>query len=273
MIFFKKKKNIVTLMVWAALLLFIIMAISPTLSCSALGLRETLATNSSQNDLSMEEKLVVGSDTSYPPFGYINEQGNTDGFDMEVIMEIADRLEKEIEVKSMPFDSLYRELNEGNIDLIISALTVNEDRKAQVDYTIPYYTMRYLMLTLSDAELRLREDMEGKVVGILHIDKGCLPEQILSRYKVVEYNDIRVMIESLRSGEIEGLIITKPIAINILDREGRMFRVVDTFHSEREFVIALRKNSGIKEEVNDIIETMGRDGTMEEIYKHWFPLD
>jgi len=273
MAFIKFKKKLIIAVLAAAAMLFNLIIMSPVVSCRSMDIGEALSSPATGKDLSQEEKLVVGSDSSYPPFSFKNGQGEANGFDIEVIREIGLRLDKEIQIRTIPFDSLYNEIGEGNIDLIISALTPSEDRKAVVEYSDPYFTMRYLMLTLSDTEIRLREDMAGQDVGMLRIDKGCLSEDLLARYKIAEYDDIRSMIADLRSREIEGLLITKPMAINILAQEKKMYRVLDNFKSEREFVIALSKNSGIKEEIDSIIDSMNRDGTMEEIYSRWFSMD
>ncbi len=269
MVFLHTRKKILPLMIAAILITAMIAAIS----CSGPRGEQAGAEQANNGALAQAETLIVGSDTAYPPFSFLNEQGHADGFDIEIIKEVGQRLGKEVEIKSVPFDSLYQELNEGNIDVIISALTVAADRKNSVDYTDPYYVMEYLLLTLSDTEIRLREDMIGQEVGILRIDKGCLPEDALDRYQVAEYDDIRAMIESLRSRDLDGLIITKPFARNIMQQEGKMYRVLHTFQSERAFVIALPKNSGIKEDVNQILETMGRDGTLEDIYGRWLAMD
>ncbi|MGM0366926.1 MAG: ABC transporter substrate-binding protein [Actinomycetota bacterium] len=274
MAFIKSKKTLITILFSAAVLLSIILIVSPAVSCRAFELEgNATPANADHRDLSGADKLIVGSDTSYPPFGFLNEQGDAEGFDVEIIKEIGQRLGKEIEIKPLPFDSLYRELDEGGIDLIISALTVTEDKKTAVDYSETYYQLEYLLLSLSDAEIRLKEEMEGQMAGILNIDKGCMAEELLSKYKVTEYDDIKVMIENLKAGGIEGMIVPRPIAINILGQDGKMYRVLDTFKSSREFVIAMRKNSGIKEDIDRIIEEMNQDGTLTEIYDRWFSLD
>jgi len=274
MAFLKRKKNLVTLLIYIAVVFIIIIMMSPAISCKVLDFgKNNMAANANYKDLSQASKLLVGSDTSYPPFEYLNDQGNAEGFDIEIIKEIGQRLSKEVEIKPVPYDSLYKEITEGNIDLIISALTVLEDKKAVVDYSQPYYTMEYLLISLRGTEIKLKEDLDGQKVGLLKIDKGSLAEDIISRYRATEYDDIKVMIEDLKTKKIEGLIIAKPIAINILSQDGKMYTVLDTLESNREFVIAISKNSGIKEDIDSIIAQMSQDGTLTEIYNRWFSLD
>ncbi|MDZ7837661.1 MAG: ABC transporter substrate-binding protein [Actinomycetota bacterium] len=231
------------------------------------------AANANARDLSQAEKLIVGSDTSYPPFEYLNQEGNADGFDIEVIGEIGNRLAKEIEIKSVSYDSLYQQLIEGDIDMAISALPVLEDKKTVVDYSQPYYTLEYLLLGLSDTEIKLKEDLDSQDVGMLKIARENLPPEVIARYRDAEYDDIKVMLEDLKAKEIEGVIIAKPIAINMLKQDIKIYRVLETIKSNRDFVIAIRKNSQIKQDIDQIIAEMVEDGTMAEIYNNWFLLE
>lgn len=272
MIKIKWSKRVISALVLSAALVVLIVLMSPVVSCRVTELASSMSTNGTGRDLSQVPKLTVGTDTSYPPFEFLNQEGKAEGFDIDVITEIGNRLGKEIEIKSVAYDSLYQELDAGNIDLAISALPILEDKKNAVDYSDAYYTLEYLLISLSDTQIMIKEDMASKDVGILRTAKEGLSEEVLARYRIADYEDIKVMMDDLKAKNIEGVLISKPIAINILNQDGMLYRVLDTIKSKRDFVIAMGKNSQILEDINQAIAQMAQDGTAAEIYDKWFVL-
>lgn len=267
---FKKKKNIIKIAISVIMLFLILVFMSPAISCSFLNIGSNNEVETETALLKEKNKLVAGTDASYPPFEFLNKEGKVEGFDIDIIREVSNSLDKEIEVENISYDSLFKDLSEGNIDLIISAITVMDDKKEQFDYSESYYVLEYLLLALSDAEVKLKEDLNNKEIGILKIAKTKISEDILSNYRIKTYEDIKIMAEDLRNKEIEGAIVSIPIGVNLLNEVEKPYKIIDKFESNQEFVIALRKNSGILEEINRAIAEIHENNTFEDIYSNWF---
>ena len=83
----------------------------------------------------MAKTYIVGTSADFPPFEYV-EEGEYVGFDIELIKEIGKLKGFEVEVKDLSFDSLIPALKTGNIDIIIAAMTITEERQQVVDLSI-----------------------------------------------------------------------------------------------------------------------------------------
>jgi ABC-type amino acid transport substrate-binding protein len=81
--------------------------------------------------------LIVGTESGFPPYEYISN-GKIAGVDMDIMARIAKELNKELKVEDMPFDSLITALTSGKINAISAGMTINDERKVNVDFSIPY---------------------------------------------------------------------------------------------------------------------------------------
>ncbi len=272
--FYKKKKNIFILTISILLAVLILLIMSPAIGCKVIEMGNNLTGNQQQaGDLAGKDSWTVGTDASYPPFEFLNKEQNIEGFDIDIINEIATDMEKEVTIENISYDALFTNLQEGKIDLIISAITVMGDKKDQVDYSQPYYVLEYTLLVLSDTEIKLKEELANKEIGILDIARESLGEDMLSNYRIQPYKDIKVMSEDLRNKKIDGALVSIPIAVNLLGEVEKPYKIIEVFESNKKFVIALRKNSGVLEEINEAIEDMHENNTFGEIYDKWFSLN
>jgi polar amino acid transport system substrate-binding protein len=214
-------------------------------------------------------KILVGTDATYPPFEYVHE-GNLEGFDIDIAAEIASRLDKEMEIVPITWDFTYRIPEDIRLDMIISAVSADEDKEEFVDFSDPYYMMEYMLIVLSDAELKIKEDLKGKRVGIIDIRVKDLDPEYLKDFIIEEYKDVLIMMEDLRNREIDGVLKSVPLGKNIIEENSGIYRVLETVGSLREFNMVFHDGSPLREEVNRILQEMVEDGTYQQIYDNWF---
>ena len=123
--------------------------------------------NSQEATTDDSEKLVVrvGTSPTYPPFES-EENGELVGFDIDLIKKIAEVEDFEVEFVSMQFDGLIPALKNGQVDMLVGAITITEERLQAVDFSNAYYRSGLSVLTLPDSGIKGYEDLEGKLVGI-----------------------------------------------------------------------------------------------------------
>lgn len=92
--------------------------------------------------LAAKPVLRVGSDTTYPPFEFQDKNGQYVGFDMEFIRLVGAEMGYEVKIQSINWDGIIPGLMNGNYDCLISAMTITPDRKKQIDFTTPYFSIR-----------------------------------------------------------------------------------------------------------------------------------
>lgn len=113
------------------------------------------------------EKLIVGTEGTYPPFSYHDESGKLTGYDVEVARAIGQKLGIEIEFAETNWDSLLAGLKAGRFDAVANQVFLNSDeRKASFIATVPYsYSGEALVVHQENNEIKTLEDVKGKKAG------------------------------------------------------------------------------------------------------------
>jgi ABC-type amino acid transport substrate-binding protein len=257
--------------IFISIIFFIIFAITLTACEDSIASKLAASEEETQKLTIFSTRLLVGSDISYPPFEYL-EDGKTVGFDIDIASEIAKRLEKELEIVPITWDSTYDILEDIKIDMIISAVTRDEDKEELADFSDPYYIIEYMLITLSEAEIILREDLKDKKIGMLTNKSEDLSAQYLKDFTIETYSDVILMIEGLKNKDTDGILISIPLGKNIIEENNGLFNIIEIIESEREYNIVFLEGSPLIDEVNSILEEMQQDGTYQEIYDKWFAL-
>ena len=104
-------------------------------------------------------------DVPYPPF----EQGRPpdyEGFEIDMMNEIASRLGLETEYKDTPFDTIFRDLAQDKFDAAIGGATITDEREQAVDFGDPWFLTEQSLLVQEDSDIRTIDDLDGKTVGV-----------------------------------------------------------------------------------------------------------
>ena len=213
--------------------------------------------------------LIAASDATFPPFEFL-EDGEVVGFDIDILEEIAARLEKEILIEQFHWDPEFKRLQEGEFDLVISAVAYNEKKIMEVDFSEPYFSMKYVLISLLGSEITVKDELVGKSIGIIESGFCCIDEDYLDRFEAVEYEDAVVLLEALKDKEIEAALISLPIAAELLKENEDIYYMIEEVPANKDFVIVFAKDNGLKAEFDAVLEDMREDGTYDEIYKKWF---
>ena len=111
------------------------------------------------------EKIVVYTNAEFAPFEYVAD-GKVVGIDIDICQKIADELGCEMEIVNTDFDSIIASINSGKGDIGASGFTINDERKEQVNFSIPYYTTTQYIIIPKGSEIKSVEDLAGKNVAV-----------------------------------------------------------------------------------------------------------
>ena len=110
--------------------------------------------------------ITFGTNAEFPPFEFISNEGgvidNYDGIDIAMVNQIGVDTGKEIKIENMEFDSLIVAIKNGKIDASVSGMTITDERKESVDFSIPYYTATQVMIVKEGSDIKTAKDMAGK---------------------------------------------------------------------------------------------------------------
>ncbi|QIN81425.1 transporter substrate-binding domain-containing protein [Rubrobacter tropicus] len=217
-------------------------------------------------------KIVVASNVAYPPFEFAPRTGPK-GFDIDLMNEIADRMDLEVQYRDVQFDSLLRGLSSELFDAVISGMTITETRRQQVDFSDPYYNVQEALVVRAGSGIESTGDLEEEVLGVQPGTMGQAEAgELLNAGDVEEvrtFDTIEDAFAALENEVIDGVIYDLPAAQEKVDESNGELELVETIPTGEQYGIALPKESPLVEPVNQALAEIKEDGTYEEIYKKW----
>ncbi len=223
------------------------------------------------------EKLVVGTDTSYMPFEYLDTATNQYvGFDIDLIKEIAAIVGFEYELKPMDFNGLLTALQTKQIDIAIAGITIKDERKEMADFSLPYYDAGlYILVQEGNTDILSVDDLKGKVVATKTGTSAYdyITESIAGLGELVHFPNIDQAFMELEKGACDAVIFDSPNLLYYAANEGKgKVKVVGDLMYGNQFGIALRKGDDPKmlSDINDALTKLMENGKYDELYLKWF---
>lgn len=212
--------------------------------------------------------LTVGTNAEFPPFEYVDDNGECDGFDMALIRAIGEKLGVEVVVENMEFASLVSSIG-SKIDVVIAGMTVTEERQQSVDFSDSYYDAVQYVIIPADSEIAAAEDLKNKTIGVQLGTTGDLIATDIEGTTVSAYNKTVDAVNDLINGKVDCVIIDKNPALVFESKFEGQVTAVDgaQFDFEVEnYAIALPKGDTVlAEQINAALEEIKADGTFDEL--------
>lgn len=209
--------------------------------------------------------LIVGTNAEFPPFEYVGDDGEPDGFDIALIKAIGEKLGMEVQVENMEFNSLIASIG-TKIDAVIAGMTVTEERAAAVDFSDTYYEAVQSVIVPVDSDIKAAADLENKTIGVQLDTTGNFIADEIPGATVQAYNKGADAVNDLINGRVDAVIIdTNPAQVFAQQFEGELVALDGAdFDFEAEYyAIALPKGSDLVEKVNQAIADLKADGTFD----------
>jgi ABC-type amino acid transport substrate-binding protein len=219
------------------------------------------------------EPLTVGSDIPYPPFEQ-GKPGNYTGFDIELMEAIGEKIGRTPEFQDTSFETIFRDVQQGKFEAVISAATITEEREKAVDFSNPYYLSEQAVLVKEGSDIESLEDLEGKTVAVQQGTTGQeLAKEELGGSEVRPYPEGPDAVNALKAGTVEGVIIDAPVAQNAVEKSGGI-EIAEKVPTEEEYGIAVGQGeTELLDEINKGLKEVLDDGTYKTIYEKWFKLE
>lgn len=225
-------------------------------------------------------KLVVATDAAWAPFEYIGADGEVAGSDIELAKYIADALGVELEIVNVAFDSISTYLVNGEADLSISAMTITDERKETLDFSVPYTSaQQYIIVTEDNESVSTIEDLAGQAIGVhlgttgdflisdeVSLDSGALYG---TGATVKQYKFLTDAALALQNGELGAIVCDTMLAENIVAVNKGLKCFALTYASgditiEEIGIVFDKGDEEFVEKVNEIITPIIEDGTIDQ---------
>lgn len=220
------------------------------------------------NSSSSKETLVVGTNAAFPPFEYIGDDGNPDGFDVALIKAIGEKIGMDVQIQDMEFDSLVSSIG-GKIDVAIAGMTVTEERQKTVDFSDSYYEAVQAVIVPKGSAIATADDLKNCKIGVQLGTTGEFIADEIEGAEVSAYNKAIDAVNDLNNGRLDLVIVDKNPAAVFGTQYADQVDVIDgsAFDFEAEFyAIALPKgNTELAEKINNAIAELKKDGTYDSL--------
>ncbi len=221
-----------------------------------------------------QRTYVVGSSATYPPFAYENAQKQIVGFDVDVINAIAAKAGIRVRLVNTPFVGIFASLNNGDIDLVVSGVTINERRRQSYDFTTPYFEARQLLAVPASSTVTRLQDLAGKKIAVV---TGSTGDDVASKAfgktsaNIRRFDTTPLIIAELANGGVDAAIGDNGV-IAYRVREHKTLKTVDDASMAKEyFGIAVKQgNAALRDTLNKGLAAIIADGTYATIYRTWF---
>ncbi len=221
-----------------------------------------------------KQTLVVGFDPEFPPFGFVNENGEYDGFDLALAKELCVRLGWEFKAVAINWDSKDNELATGSISCIWNGFTCT-GRENEYTWSDAYVDNSIVVVVKADSGIQSLADLAGKTVMVQSASSGADALNGNTALKdtlkqVVELGDYNLGFMELKQGSVDAIVVDQGVAAyQIANNEGNYIILDEAVSTEQYAVGFLKGNTELRDQVNAELLKMAQDGTMEKIGENY----
>lgn len=255
-------------------------------SIAVIGGTETAETEASAEEKPTEEvsedtaartKFIMGFDANFPPYGYMDEDGEYIGFDIDLAQEVCDRLGLELVKQPIDWDSKDMELSTGSIDCIWNGFTQTKERMDQYTWSDPYVDNSQVFVVSEDSGIAKQADLAGKIVAV-QADSSALAalegeecaELTASFAEMMQIPDYNTAFMNLEMGVVDAVAMDIGVANYQMASRGEGYVILDEYLATEVYAIGfLLGAEELRDAVQEQLDAMVLDGTFNEIATKW----
>ncbi len=231
------------------------------------------------SDASKDAKtFTVGFDQDFPPMGFVGDDGEFTGFDLDLAAEAAKRMGMELKLQPIAWDAKDAELKSKNIDCIWNGFTIN-GREDDYTWTEPYLKNNQVFVVRADSGIKTLADLAGKSV-VVQVDSSAEkalegePELVASFGEYTTAANYNAALMDLESGAVDAVAMDEVVAIYQNEKRGEIFYILEEVLAPEEYGVGfLLGNEELRDKVQNALEEMAADGTLAKISEKWFDED
>jgi ABC-type amino acid transport substrate-binding protein len=226
-------------------------------------------------DVKARGKLIVGVKTDYPPLGFLDKKGVNKGFDIDIAKALSKEFfgnEDAVEFVSVTSENRIPFLRSGKIDVIAATLTITEQRKKDVDFSIPYFITGLTILVRADSKITKYQDLAGKKVATIRGSTGDIAiGELVPDAERLKFERNFEALQALKERRVEAFVQDFVLLFNLLQKNPRL-KMADLkpFRPGR-YGLAVRKgDTEWLDFVNATLTKMKETGEYDKLLGRWF---
>lgn len=230
-------------------------------------------------DLNGREVTVV-TENAYPPLQFVDGTGNAVGWEYDAMAEVAKRINIKIVYENTSWDAMIPAVSEGQYDLGMTGITIREDRKEAVDFSMPYMTSQMLMVVRGDEERF--SDASGFAADpdlLMAAQPGTTPfyvgvYEVLdgdeANPRIIKFETFGAGLEALKAGDVDLVLSDSTAANGYVSASDGALKIVGEPLGTEDFGFIFPKGSDLVAPIDAAIADMKADGTLDALNQKWF---
>lgn len=222
--------------------------------------------------------FTVGFDQEFPPMGFVGDDGEYTGFDLEVAKEVAERLGLEFVPQPVDWAAKDMELESGNIDCIWNGFTMT-GREDDYTWSEPYMANTQVFVVAKDSGIASQADLAGKIVEC-QVDSSAeaalkeVPDLTATFKQLLTTADYNSAFMDLEQGAVDAIAMDVIVAGYQIQQRNADFIILEDSLSAEEYGVGFKKgNTELRDKVQATLEEMAADGTLKSVSEKWFGED
>ncbi|MEN8906419.1 MAG: transporter substrate-binding domain-containing protein [Clostridiales bacterium] len=228
-----------------------------------------MLTSCSENDNTVESikkkgKLTMATEATFEPFEF-RENGKITGIDIDIAQKIAEELDVELDIQEMEFGSLLAAVSKGKVDFIAAGLSVNEDRKKSIDFSVEYFNASQVIIVKNDSSIKSKSNLVEKKLGV---QQGTIGDEEASKIEnttIERYTKTTDAIEALNQNKLDSVIMDNFPAKIFVSKNSDLQILDETLVSDN-YAIGIKKdNTSLKKTIDKVLTTLKDNGELDKI--------
>lgn len=241
------------------------------LMCGAMSM--ALLAGCGNKETAGEKTFTVGFDAEYPPYGYMDDNGEYTGFDLELAQAVCDMEGWELVKNPIDWDSKDMELNSGSIDCIWNGFTIN-GREDDYTWSVPYCDNSQVIVVAKDSGIVTLADLEGKTVGVQAASAALDVLSDEEQQKALadtfgtlqQFSDYNSAFTELMAGSLDAIAIDIGVANYQIESRGDGYVILDEKLNSEKYAIGFKLgNEELRDTVNADLQKLKEDGTVDKL--------
>lgn len=216
-------------------------------------------------------KLVVGTDAAYAPMEYMNDKGEIVGIDIEVVKAIGKEMGVDVEFKNLGWDPLFPAVENDEIDLAVSSITITDDRKKTYDFSEPYFVANQLILVPENSDVKEFKDLKDKKVSVqINTTGHIVVKDLLGKTssKILAAESTPLAITEMVNGNADATVGDNAVIKDYVKNNPKTkMKIIEDSSFEKEYygLMVKKGNKDVLELLNKGLQKLKENGKLKEI--------
>ena len=216
------------------------------------------------------KKLIIGTDATAPPMESQTKEGGLVGYDIDLGYRLVNEMGTQAEFENIPWDNIFQALLDKKIDMIISSVTITDERKQKYAFSDSYINAGQVIVSRKDHQITSTADLMGKK---LSVQRGTTNEtealKLTTPGNVISYDDFTVATKALSEGKVDAMISDLTLAKGFISEYDNLKITSDPFTNEYYGIVMRKDDPDLQKKVNEALSVLRVKGILTDLKQKW----